>query len=118
MTFALVIAVLVVALVVSLIVMVQAYLAHAENTRLQRQREVTEVATEVGGFVDARLVAARLGLDLAEADHLLRSMVDGAHLVMAVDPSTGAMRFEFPRLTRDPELGMPGAYSRVRARGE
>lgn len=116
MTFAIVVAVLAAALAVSLVILLQAFVANAEHTALMRQREVTELATEVGGIVTPRLVAERLDMSVVEADRLLRSMVDDVHLVMGVDAFAGELRFEFPRLTQDPEYGTPGAYSRVRGR--
>lgn len=116
MTFALVVALLAAVLAVSVVVLLQAFAANAENTRVLQQREVTQLATEVGGIVTPRQVAARLGVHPAQADRLLRSMVDDVHLTMSVDDFAGELRFEFSRLTLDRDLGSPGAYSRVRAR--
>ncbi|MCA9549567.1 MAG: hypothetical protein KC933_05995 [Myxococcales bacterium] len=116
MTFALVVALLVAAMAVSAVVLVQAFWAHAENTRLEQQRAVTELATEVGGVVTPRMVAQHLGISPLQADRLLKGMVDEVHLTFSVDDRAGELRFEFPRLTQDPASGNMGAYIRVRGR--
>jgi len=113
---ALVVAGLSVVLIVSAIVGVQAMLAVARNTERLNQRAVTQLATDNGGVVSPRFVAERLKMSPMDADRLLRDMVDDVHLTMAVDELSGELRFEFLRLTQDPEFGTPGAYSRVRTR--
>lgn len=117
MTFALVVALLVAAIAVSGVVLVQAFLAHADHTRILQQRAVTELATEVGGVVTPRMVSERLGITPLAADRLLKGMVDEVHLTFAVDDRAGELRFEFPRLTQDPSTAKLGAYSQVKGRG-
>ena len=116
MTFALVVALLVAAIAVSAVVVIQAFLANAEHSRVMQQRAVAELATEVGGVVTPRMVAEHLAITPLEADRLLKGMVDDVHLTYAVDDRAGELRFEFPRLTQDPATAKLGAYSRVRGR--
>jgi hypothetical protein len=70
----------------------------AESMRAHEQRaRVLELARAASGKLNVSLVATELRIELAEADHLLSSMVDGRRVEMEVDDD-GRISYVFTEL--------------------
>lgn len=85
-------------LAASLVLLGQGIAARRAEQRLGLAKGVYEYASKHGGVVTARDIAPALSLTLADADKLLRRMVDDRQFTMGIDERAAVVRFWYPDL--------------------
>lgn len=95
MLIAVLIATLCSLLTASVVLLVQGFGARRQERLVARQRSVAELAQSRDDRLTPVSVAEALGMNVFEADKVLRSMVDDVHFTMGIDETAGQLEFWF-----------------------
>jgi hypothetical protein len=116
--FAFVIAALAAITSASFVLLLQAMAANHKQAMLRQHRVVAELAHQTGGVLTPRTVAEHFAMTYAEADRLLRSMVDDRYFKMKVDDREAELVFWFTELVEEPNASVPRGESKRRRQAE
>lgn len=114
MLFSFLISLLVAVTAACFVLMVQAISQQNKQALLGQHRAVVELAKSTGGVLTPREVSLHFKMRYAEADQLLRSMVDDRYFKMKVDDREAELVFWFTELVEEPHRSQTRSESKKR----
>jgi len=72
----------------------------AQGQRSGQEARMFKLGYRLKGRITVSDIVVETGLGIQEAEELIQSMVDNAHVRMEVDPETGIVTYEFPEIIR------------------